>query len=223
MSQDQSEYGSFSLKKTNYTKLMRELRGSLNDYYNYSHELAVAIYEILKENKVKKNSSSASEYLYEISLSRHSKVNKLKNSDIFKPTSESIHNALEEMFRNQNNTILKPRRSAYPKLTNKQKSFSIDFEDLEATISASESSNTLSWQVGENNHNCDHADDFFMKNLFFKILATHKWGKSEGGSVTRQDESMSDDPEDPKYNISCYCYLGGIGQVKKKRHINSYY
>jgi len=223
MSTNQSERGSFKLKKTNYIKVMRQLRDMFNDYHNYNHTMAVALYEILKENKIKKNRSSARDFLDSIELSHNTKIRSIKNDWGFKPDGDSIYTALNEIFRNDNNTILKPRRSEYPKLTNKEKSINLYHDSLELTISASEKDETIYWDVNEGNHNCDAVDGCALEKAFFKILRTHKWGKNEGGSIRRKVESMSDYEEDDDYNISMFSFLGGFGEDNKSNHYGQFH
>lgn len=212
MSMDQSAYGSFKFKKTNYLKVMRLLRDRLNEFHNYNHEVATVFYDFLKENKIKKNFNDASNFLYDNNLDRLIERKGVKNASIFGIDSDSIHFALSEMFRNNNNTILKPRRSAYPKLINKQKSFYIEFETAQLTISANESSNSITWRIAENNRNVDRVSNSFYSALLFPILHDYKWSKGEGGVVKIKEESMSDFDEDDDYNISFGRKFGDIGE-----------
>lgn len=218
MAIDQSSYGSFQFKKTNYLKVMRLLRDRLNEFHNYNHEVAVVFYETLKENKIKKNFNDALDYLYSIDCDNLIKRKGVKNASVFGMDSDSIHFALSEIFRNNNNTILKPRRSVYPKLINKQKSFFIEFETAQLTISASENTHSITWRIAENNRNVDRVSDSFYSNLLFPILNEYKWSKGEGGVVKIKEESMSDFDDDDDYNISFGRKFGDIGEQIVKNH-----
>lgn len=222
MALEQSLYGSFSFNKMNYIKAMRKLRDKVNDYHNYNYELSIIIYNLLKKNKVKKNEYDAYKFIHSIDLDLFVCKNNIKDSSKFCPNNDSIQFALDEIFRNENNTILKPRRSAYPKLTNKDKSLFLEVNCYSISIVASIKSATLKINVGSGKNNCRNAERFQMYKEFFSIINANTWSKKEGGFVTETEESTSDFEDDDLYNTQDSCYKGDIGNEQKKYNISRF-
>lgn len=215
MSENQSLHGSFKLNKKNYMIVMRDLRQKINDFNEYNYNVSIMLYDLLKLNKIKKNSSAAWDYIRNSDFEFHHGLKTIKNNNIFKPTSSAIEFTINEMFRNNNNTILKPRKNIFPKLTNKNTSIYFIEDNLQLSIVADCISSTFSIRVERNNKNVDKARNHPLFDIFFHILKSHSWAKKEGGFVREETESMSDFDGDDLYNISEYCFLGEIGKQKK--------
>lgn len=213
MSCQQRENGSFNFKKTGYTEVMRDVRKLFQEYEDYSFKVALVIYEALKENKIKKNIPASKLFLRskmeneinictgmvsEEDINRHYLkklgVRCIENNHDFLIDKPCIEMALNEIFRNDNNTRLKPRRSAFPKLTNKDKSFEKTFAPYELfTITANHESNSMGWSVSEGNRSVDNSEYHFMAIAFFKILDNYKWKTGENGHTTCVSENFDDD------------------------------
>ncbi|MFS1428200.1 hypothetical protein LMH73_013825 [Vibrio splendidus] len=228
MSKNQEQFGKYTFNKSNFTKTSVKLRKLFNDYHDYSYAVALGVYEYLKVNKVKlddvrscyglnidsstlKNTSQVRSALQQLKINhRH-----------FDVCSDLMDFMFDEIYRSKTNknAILKPRRSAFPKITNKEKSFSIYFPIRELTISANSDNLSFTWKIEMNNRNVDRVENGFYSALLFPILNEHKWGRGEGGYVKTTEESMSDYDLDDRYNTSYSSYLGKIGE-EQKAYIN---
>jgi hypothetical protein len=208
MSCEQREHGTFGFKQTGYTQIMRSVREMFQALDNYRYEVAVCMYEALKEKKVKKDHKATFKFIdentsnnmyrcYHKEYMSMFKVYQVENKYGFEIDSDCIEMALKEIYRNDNNTRLKPRRSAYPKLTNKDKSFEKEFGDDLITICFMEKSLQFTWTVRDGNRTVDRADDHYMTGIFFKIVSNYKWKIGEGGETVCVSESFDDDPCTP--------------------------
>jgi len=145
----------------------------------------------------------------------------------------------EEMFRGKNGTLTKPRRSAFPKLINKTREFTIEdgelyitFKDVcENTVGYKFINNKkvpitnkqpamISWRVENNNHAVESAHESPIGQLLLNdVLGKHKWLRGEGGVFYYIDEHMRDSDHD--------CGMGSsssvshtFGPAGKKHHEN---
>ncbi len=207
MSCEQRENGTFTFKKSGYTKVMREVRTMFQALDNYRYDVAVCIYELLKENKVKKNIKETNKFIsslvgkdrytsYADEYKKAFKLYSITNIYGFEVDEDCLEMALKEIYRNNNNTRLKPRRSAYPKLINKDKSFSKSFKDL-IYITLEEETLSLSWSVRQGNRTVDEADNHYITTALFKILNDYEWKIGEGGKTVCVSENFDDDPCTP--------------------------
>ena len=230
MSCEQRENGTFRFKQTGYTQIMRSIREMFRAMDNYHYEVAVCIYEVLKENKVKKNGDDSYNFIREnIGNDRYKtyhqeymsifKTHSVKNAYGFEIDHECINVALDEIFRNKNNTRLKPRRSAYPKLTNKDKGFQKEFNEL-IWITLSDKDKTVDWSVREGNRTVNEANGHYITSIFFKLLRDYKWKIGEGGETVCVSESFNDDPCSPDSDSEttrCYQKLSQKQIASKKK------
>lgn len=221
MALDQAQHASYKFGKTNFSKVAKLFRDRFNTFHDFSHAIALGIYDLLKENKVKEK--NALDFLRDVSVSSNHRVRKHladKNLNLreLKVEREIIHLALAEIYRKgDGKSILKPRRSAYPKITNKQKSFSIYIEDKELEIAVNEKTLSVSWDIAMNNHNVDSVENSCYDFLFWDILIFKvKWGRNEGGYCKTTEESTSDDPYDDRFNTHESRYYGPVGKRVKE-------
>ncbi len=207
MSCNQRETGTFKFKKAGYNEVMRKTREMLQVFTDYQFSISELIYAYLKENKVKKNKTSAINTLtvdhgqyHSFSTSHISRIinsRSLKNDYKFKVDQECVDTALAEIFRNDNNTLLKPRKSAFPRLTNKDKSFSAWFMDDTISISFNHESNSVEWGVEEGNRTVDDSEYHYITLAFFSILRNYEWKHGERGETICVSENFDDDPSTP--------------------------
>lgn len=233
MSCEQRENGSFNFKKAGFNKVMRSVRELFQEFDQFQFECATAIYEFLKANKVKKNKEDSLKFLLDGSYFSNNDCLDDAGSSILKRMREMsfypsfsfslshdiVHGALDEIFRNDNNTRLKPRRIAFPKLTNKDRTFSRTFNDL-ITISSVEDDNCIYWSVRSGNRSVDNSLDNPVTSKFFKIIEQYDWKYGERGSTTCVSESFDDDPcssDDCVEKTRCFEKLTKKEMAQKKR------
>lgn len=224
MALDQSQHASYKFGKTNFSKVAKSFRDRFNLFHDFSHAIALGLYDCLKENKVKEK--NAMDFIYEKDIAHSFLVRKYvieKGIDIkyLKVENHIIDLAIEEIYRKgDGKSILKPRRSAYPKITNKQKSFSIYIQDKDLKIVVNEKTLSVSWDISMNNRNVDAVNRSSYNYLFWNVLDNDvKWGRNEGGYCKTTEESNSDDPYDDRFNTHYSHYYGSLGkEFKEIRH-----
>lgn len=223
MALNQSQYASYKIGQSKFPKVAKQFRDAFNQFHDFNFAIALGCYDILKSNKVKKH--DAFDFLYctknitENSIAfEHAR--KLKDIRNFKIDDDMIYTAIDEIYRKgDGKTILKPRRIAYPKITNKEKVFCLKFETKELCITVNGENNTVSWQIDMNNRNVDRVENGFYGSLFWSIVHNIKWGRNEGGFCKTTEESTSDDPYDDRYNHDYSAYYGSIGEREQDSKI----
>jgi hypothetical protein len=205
MSCEQRENGKFTFKKTGYTQIMRATRNMFQALDNFNYEIALCLYNTLNESKIKKNKKASYEFIQsQISNNMYMDYNQeyrrilkksvmVENTYCFEIDHVCINMALNEIFRNENNTRLKPRRSAYPKLTNKDKSFIREFNDL-IWISFKEEDYSFEWTVRQGNKTVNDANNHYITGIFFKIVSEYNWKIGERGETVSVVENFDDNP-----------------------------
>lgn len=216
MSQEQSLHASYKFNKTNFSKVRGYLRDRLNEIHDFNHLVAVAIYDLLKKNKIKKNRNDVINYLDSLNFNDMSTFRKIRCRTYHSVDTDSIYLAIDEILRNDNNTFLKPRRSAYPKLTNKDKSFSVTTERYDITIRAKEESSILSLNIRMGNRSVDNTEFKQEVSAFFSVINSHTWKRNEGGFIETETENFCDDEGQPRYVIETKGYQGSIGEKERK-------
>jgi hypothetical protein len=158
---------------------------------------------------------------YELYLHTHYinmlSAQKISNPHRFEIDKQCIALALDEIFRNENNTMLKPRRTAFPKLTNKDKSFSREF-GYWIQISLDGDKKTINWSVESGNRSVDNSEDHYMTKIFFSLLDSYNWKIGEHGETVCVAESFDDDPcsaDSEAYTTRSYIKLSKK-QLKEK-------
>lgn len=223
MSLDQGQRAEFRFNKTNFAKISKKIRENINAYHQYCFDVAIVIYNELKTNKVKKEHKIAYDFIIDKMRTKQlvryvgyqtvlcgsglTGYNQITNDFRMTLTDDIIYTALNEIFRNNNKTLLKPRRSAYPHIKNTQKSFGVDFECGEVSIGVNANTLTVSWEIQMNNHAVDNKEDMFYGRLLFPIIRAHKWGRKETGTLINKIESTDDSYDADRY-IYDYTYYG---------------
>ncbi|WP_210499451.1 hypothetical protein [Vibrio crassostreae] len=222
MSLEQGQRGSYKFNKTNFPKVSIKFRKLFNEYHDFSHAVALGIYEILKSQKVK--ADDAERFIWDLPSNapktnftiRKVLMEKKVRTD-FELDQDLIEFIVAEVYRSQSNknAILKPRRSAFPKITNKEKTFSIDFECRELSITVNESTQSVHWKIDQNNRNVDRVEQGFYGKLLFPVLSEHKWARGEGGYLKTIEENLDDSEYAERYNTSECAHYGTIGKEQK--------
>lgn len=210
MSCNNSENGNIEFTKSGYQVVLTAFRKAYNDYIDSVYASALSSYDKLAAIK----GGSASKKRREAF-----KAMKGYNSDYY---SEMLNGKAipcdlmctinDEMFRGANGALTKPRRSHFPKLTNKDRSFDLgefSFNDSKTTVVGLEVSskgnreitNTsqprIEWRVDENNHAVEAAHACPLSKLLFNnVLRNYKWKKGEGGVFYYLDEYDIDSARD---------------------------
>ena len=205
MSCRENEEGRFYFKKPGFNKVMKELRVFIQAWNEYQYNSAIAIYNGLIENKIKKNKDAVTLFLLKDEREdfhhKHSEIMKtlnfpfIKNDFNFRIDVTTAELALKEMFRGKPNTLLKPRRSAYPKLTNKDREFYCCFSEI---IEISCKDNVVNWSVIQGNRSVDESIGHFAEKFFFKVLTDYEWKAKEGGSTISYSENFEYNEHDYK-------------------------
>lgn len=204
MSRWQEESGTLKFTKTGYQILMRELRTRFNARQAELLEIAKAAHECLAPlDPAQRNEMS------DLLFSRgelSSKVDRVEG-EIIKA----------ELFRGKNGALTQPRASAFLKLKNTQREFSIEVGSEGASLTLNDSELTLRWSVDEGNRSVDRTENSLGYARYIDYLENqYPWKKGEGGCFTVQEEDLSDD-EDSSGTISYVSsYFGSVGVQMKK-------
>lgn len=234
MSTDQGQRAEFRFNKTNFAKISKKVRENINAYHQYCFDVAIVIYNELKTNKVKKDYNIAFNFIKnkmhstrsvgyfgykEDFYSGHNLTGyrNIKNDFKFSIKDYILHLALDEIFRNKNKTLLKPRRIAYPHIKNTEKSFGVTFEDDQVEIFINADSLSAIWNIETNNHNVDHYGDEFYGRLLFSVINSHKWGRNETGTLITKVENFDDSYDADRYNYD-YVYYGDAKKNQSSKY-----
>lgn len=196
MSIDQSQYGEYKFNTANFAKVSDKLKAHFNSYHTYSYAVAMGIYDVLKSNKVKPD--EAESFLFnqgDLSYNRfvRASLNRMGfGNSVFEITPDLTSKCISEIYRSKKNenSIMKPRIAAFPKILVRDKSFSLEFEQEGITISVDEKSKMVSWNVARCNHAVDRVENGFYRKLLFPILRDHQWENGEGGYLTTHEENL---------------------------------
>jgi hypothetical protein len=81
--------------------------------------------------------------------------------------------------------LKKPLKKEFPKLTNRDKSFSFSCD--EASVNFDEGSLSMTWNV-EGNHSAEQAHESYMFIALCRVFNNYKWKRKEGGVFHHIDE-----------------------------------
>lgn len=212
MSCNNQETGDIQFTKTGYTKIIGAYRKAYNEYINNVFDIAMTIHSQLHSIKggsaTKRRKEKANELLSSHDATHYSFSSMCHTALKFHIQSELIYLIKAELFRGKNGTLTKPRRSAFPKLTNKDRTF--DLHDGELSVSFKDAYTdtygwkvcggkqkpltrdvmpTIEWRVDENNRAVERAHNTpIAKLLFDKVLKHYTWKRNEGGAFYYTDE-----------------------------------
>lgn len=205
-----------SFSKTNMPKVTKGIRDIYNEYMDYLYDVSLALYDKIKKEKLKTKSDVINHFNFDCgsswSFPSMPRSNKF-HVPVYTKDSDTI---LDELFRGK--SVTKPRKSAFKKLTSKDKSFNIESSSLSGWSINSEESEVL-FSTDYNNHSADDIDLPLSKTILNYLVANRKWGRSEGGFSMYQSENQKKDEFSARHFDSEFAndFYGPLGEKYKKR------
>jgi hypothetical protein len=204
MSRYESEWGDIYFSKTGYPTFVRAFRTNYNKYIDEVFAIAQAAYEHLSNIKgagnTKKRHAAWAAIVDENRINLHVPGCYARHG--FSIEENDIETLQEELFRGGvskggdfgNGTLTKPRKSSFPRLTNKQLAFTVDCSS-EAYLSfnkLNDGRGCINWRVEENNHSIDKARGSRCYGIFKATLSAYTWRRNEGGVWYYESEYTRD-------------------------------
>lgn len=203
-----------TFSKTNMAKVAKELRKINNEYMDFMHTSGIALSQLAKTQKLK----TASALINELSLDCGSQSTfkgmpqtRKFHFPVYSPESDLV---VDEIYRGKG--ISQPRKSAFNKLTSKDKAFQMHVSH-DAAFYVDVEKCTVVFHTGYNNHSADAIDLPYAQTIL-KFLTNRSWGRNEGGFSMYHSENNYieyfdvDSPDDEYINS----YYGSIGEKMKK-------
>lgn len=217
MSCDSQIRGRFTFSKSNMPKVAKEMRDLYNQRQDYFYQVALAIHSIAKSEKLKSYNAVYDYFILPCG-------NEIKNKDFpyskfFTIDKFYLKNLLKtELFSNNNDTLRKPRKSFFKKVTNADKVFTF-FCMNEVEFEVNSLKCTIEVDTGYNNRS-DSDLDLQFEDFFISKIKNRNWGTHEGGFLMYRDEDSYEDNFDldsPDYDrVQMTC--GGIGKKMEERN-----
>jgi hypothetical protein len=200
MSTREGQHGHITFTRTGYTQFVRDLRARYNAYQDRGFDAAQAAYALL--NKIEGRGSAqarrdaleqvrwvpepryTARYIQQVTM-KTAQGNLTFDGELTWPIKQAL-------FRNKAQTLLKPRRSDFPRLTNKVKAWSMEVNELYVTLTPTDSGGELSWHIEYGSNNVRHANSTRLSQLVLEALAKHPWKRGEGGVFYSDDEHSQD-------------------------------
>jgi len=220
MSVNEYEHGTIKFTKVGYMELARHIRQRFNESQVFLFDSALEVYSQLNEIKGSKARQAAFEGLFTY---RHNGCF-VKKAPYHSTQSISIDDKYMirgELFRGANNSLCKPRKSAFAHLTNKATSFDVPLGD-DGHFNLCADDKMLFWHIDTNNHAVRDARNSPMAGFLFTYLNKYKWRKGEGGTFSYWSEYTNEDNDDcdnREGDETISSYFGAIGQEHKKHEI----
>jgi len=192
MSTDTKESGSIKFTAKGYASVLSAMRTAYNERQDFFYEIAMNLYTLCLSDKKKYTKSFFIEgYDSFIDLADYGEAIRYAGCPThprYFAEADTIYFILNEIFRNNKGkgTALKPRKSRFVKLTNKDHSIKINISF--GSISLSKEHKTLYWLVEENNRSVEAARSHCMSGIMFRTLMKHQWARGEGGAFYYSDE-----------------------------------
>jgi hypothetical protein len=209
-----SENGHIQLSKAGYQKIMSTTRTMHNEYMDLLFTRAINAHAVLSKLRTLKEKVSAANKLM---IYRGHDTGYYFNG--LYVTGEMSSGIIDELFRGAKGALCKPRKSFFAKLTNKDRSFTIDCSD-EGEMSFNDERCSLIWSVEENNRSVEQAHNSHMASKIFGYLGKYAWKRGEGGVFYQQDEYSRDAARE--HGDSAESVSNHFGPVGKKHQENSW-
>jgi hypothetical protein len=191
MSNYNEERGRYVIPSAEWADLKRAVRDAYNALQERRYEVAIAIWNRLRE---------AEDPDFEAIFEEESKEKTSRRSPFGgRRTERFVLGDLhfdrrmieEEIYRKDNDRVYKPRKKAFPKKTNRDTRF--DLETLgRPHIRFDNDSRTVYWRVHENNRAVEDARSHPVAEAFFSALGDIDWTRQSGGKIKYQDEYQKD-------------------------------
>lgn len=209
------EKGTISFTQTGYMDVMRQIRKSYNDHINDVYAAALALHAKLAAMSGGKVSEKRKALFKD-------HVTDFRfywgyNDKVVCDDYDLCQLVQTEMFRGANGKLTKPRRSAFPKLTNKIASF-VFYCGTEGSVSLNEKTNSIRWEVDENNHAVEHARNSILGGRFIGILHKYKWRRNEGGVWYYMDEFSRESDGNAEYESE---FWGPVGKKRQEDNMKA--
>lgn len=217
MSYNEQEASLFKFNKTNFNKLIKEIRTIYNNRISYDYEFATALYFFVKENKIK-NKDDLKKHFY----NNEDMYVSFKNMPYTRIHKVGVYSLrlnfiINELYSAKDNKLRKPRKTIFKKLTSKDKRFNIE-GSYESGFTIDYEKLSVIYQTDYNNHSAyDSLKDPFV-SYFLNFLKNQKWGRNEGGWRIYHSENKYFeffDIEYPEHDIITDFY-GSLGEKMRK-------
>lgn len=216
MSLNDQKIVSFKFNKTKMPKIAKLIRDEENERQDFIYELAIRLHEHAKKTKLNtknKMETNLDSYSSNV-LSFPNAQNNGLHAVYFH--SNAYYSIIEELYSAKNNGLRKPRKSAFKKLTSKDKSFRVYFCSS-ASLYIDIEEQKVVFSTDYNNHSADRLDAEYPSFLISK-LKRQKCGRGEGGfSMYRSEnhyiEHISTDY--PEFDLLTDCW-GKFGEQIRK-------
>lgn len=216
MSLNDQKFVSFKFNKSNMPKIAKLIRDEENRRQDFLYELAIRLYEFAKKEKL--NTVDKMTNTLESYSTRTISFPNSQNNGIFTASyySDDRFNIVKELYSAKNNGLRKPRKSAFKKITSREKSFRISFCSS-AQLYINIENKKVVFSTDYNNHSADRLDLAYPSHLI-SMLKRQKWGRGEGGfSMYRSEnyyiEHISTDY--PEFDLLSDCW-GKFGEQIRK-------
>jgi hypothetical protein len=210
MSHNEGQSGTLNFTQAGYKHVMREMRNRFNHHINeiYDHTLLVhALLTAMTGAKISQRRKTMFIDMLKVERTGSSITVDKKSM----PVDYSMQCFIEgEMFRGTSQGLTKPRRSAFPKLTNKQSTFKIDCGD--GSLTFCEDRLSVSWYTEYDTNAVENARDSFMSREFIDFLKDYKWKRAEGGIFQYWDDGP----------MSISDYFGPSGEAHRQLEIKKW-
>ena len=187
MSNYNREQGSYTIPSAEWADLKRVVREAYNDLQEKRYEVAVAIW-----NRLKEETGTGFEEIFEEetmeTTGRRSPFGGRPTERFVLGDRHFDREMIEgEIYRKDNGRVYKPRKKAFPKKTNRDTRF--DLKTLgRPYIRFDNNSRTVYWRVHKNNRAVEDARSHPVAEAFFGALGDIDWTRQSGGKVKYQDE-----------------------------------
>lgn len=196
MSKYNREKGSYTIPSAEWADLKRIVRKAYNDLQEKRHEVAVSVWNRLKEEDL--NFEDIFEEEATEKGSRRSPFGGRRTEQFVLGDRHFDRKMIKaEIFRKDTDRIYKPRKKAFPKKTNRDTVF--DLETIgRPHIRFDNDHRKAYWRVHENNRAVEDARSHPVAEAFFGALGDIKWTRQSGGKVKHQDEYREDAFQGPQ-------------------------
>jgi len=181
------ERGSVVIPSAEWAGVKRKVRRAYNQRQEKLYEAALNVWKRLKKEG-KGQESSVKANLWRIAGKIRIKQERMRygqrRRELVHEEIDAIENSILRKSHNLSK-LYKPRKKDFPKKTNRDTSFNVNWE---ASISFDNDSRTLHWSVMENNRSVEKAHRHPLTRAMLRALSEVNWTRRSGGVFYGNDE-----------------------------------
>jgi hypothetical protein len=218
MSKYEWERGTLKLSVKEYAKTKKVFIDVVKKHQQDNYDKAVKLYnKIIENTKGKRGVDFHSSY-------HHCQFDRTTSYDMFGSRENSINldesGTFYEKYLSRTKKPLKPKKKDY--LTKVERK-DVRFESDDFSITFSDKTKTITWEVYENNHARDHAHEHPVAKALFMILKGVDWTRGTGGTIVGNDEYNQDTDYAGGGGNYITMSFGPIGKESRKSYAMSCY